>query len=278
MKNSKDTQTIAHLVIPFIVALVASLIFTGCSSTQKSAGKKLDAEGFTLKYIDKGQAGAEIRELNLQHPLSITERQMVFHMVALTYENHSLLGKPGPIFTKEDIKKSMRLLTKALTKVHSQNIIGFEVESEEGLTQGELFASEGKLHWRFFQIRGIKHSLTRNQMTRYGTAWKIVPKKGQKFHVTDKLLGAKQWTNWIEAKIDLPAPENLRIGSKNKKRSSPGTAQSRPPASQPRTTAPQKSTTDLEEKLKFLKHLHENQLIDQREYEQKRKDLLDQYL
>ena len=203
---------------------------------------------------------------------------MVFHMVALTYENHSLLGKPGPVFTKEDIKKSMRLLTKALTKAHSQNIIGFEVESEEGLTKGELFASEGKLHWRFFQIQGIQHSLTRNQMTRYGTAWRIVPKKGQKFHVTDKLLGAKQWTNWVEAKIDLPAPENLRIGSKNKKRSSPSTAQSPPPASQPRTTAPQKSTTDLEEKLKFLKHLHENQLIDQREYEQKRKDLLDQYL
>ena len=279
MKNSTKTKTTTYRHIPFIVAIITALALAGCSSsTQKSAGKKLDAEGFTLTYTDKAQAGAEIRELKLQHPLSITERQMVFHMVALTYENYSLLGKPGPIFTKDDINKAKRLLTKALTKAHSQNIIGFEVDSEDGTTKGELFASEGNLHWRFFQIRGIKYSLTRNQVARYGTAWKIVPKKGQKFHVTDKLLGAKQWTNWIEAKINLPAPGNLRVKSKNKQRSNPGTAQSRPPASRPKSTAPQKSTTDLEEKLKFLKHLHENQLIDKREYEQKRKDLLDQYL
>jgi hypothetical protein len=278
MKNSTNTKTTTYRHIPFIVALLATLVFAGCSSTQKSAGKKLNAEGFTLTYTDKAQAGAEIRELKMQHPLSITERQMVFHMVALTYENHSLLGKPGPVFTKEDINKAKRLLTKALTKAHSQNIIGFEVDSEDGTTQGQLFASEGNLHWRFFQIRGIKYSLTRNQMARYGTAWKIVPKKGQKFHVTEKLLGAKQWTNWIEAKINLPAPGNLRMAPKNKQRSNPGTAQSQPPSSRPKSTAPQKSTTDLEEKLKFLKHLHENQLIDKREYEQKRKDLLDQYL
>jgi len=278
MKNSTNTKTTTYRHIPFIVALVATLVFAGCGSTQKSAGKKLNAEGITLTYTDKAQAGAEIRELKLQHPLSITERQMVFHMVALTYENYSLLGKPGPIFTKDDINKAKRLLTKALTKAHSQNIIGFEVDSEDGTTKGELFASEGNLHWRFFQIRGIQYSLTRNQVARYGTAWKIVPKKGQKFHVTDKLLGAKQWTNWIEAKINLPAPGNLRMAPKNKQRSNPGTAQSRPPSSRPKSTAPQKSTTDLEEKLKFLKHLHENQLIDKREYEQKRKDLLDQYL
>ena len=278
MKNSTNTKITMYRHIPFIVAIITALALAGCSSAQKSAGKKLTAEDFTLTYTDKAQAGAEIRELKLQHPLSITERQMVFHMVALTYENYSLLGKPGPIFTKDDINKAKRLLTKALTNAHSQNIIGFEVDSEDGTTKGELFASEGNLHWRFFQIRGIKYSLTRNQVARYGTAWKIIPKKGQKFHVTDKLLGAKQWTNWIEAKIDLPAPGNLRVKSKNKQRSNPGTAQSRPTSSRPKSTAPQKSTTDLEEKLKFLKHLHENQLIDKREYEQKRKDLLDQYL
>ena len=46
----------------------------------------------------------------------------------------------------------------------------------------------------------------------------------------------------------------------------------------PKAAAPQKNKADLEEKLKFLKHLYENQLIDQQEYEKKRKDLLDQYL
>jgi hypothetical protein len=272
---------IERLNISFVIAIVIVLGLAGCSSTHKSAGKKLTAKDLSLTYSDKAQSGNEINELTLQHPSPISERQMIYHMVALTYENYSLLGKAGPVFTKDDINKTKRLLTKALNKAHSKNIISFEVESEDGTTRGELFATQGKLHWRFSEIQGVKYSLTRNQVARYGTAWRMVPKKGQKFHVTEKLLGAKQWTNWIEAKINLQAPANLKTVRPGKKRSNPGTAQSAPPparSKRPKTTAPGKTPADLEEKLKFLKYLYENQLIDKREYEQKRKDLLDQYL
>ena len=281
MKKLTDSTATGYFNIPFVATIMIVLVLAGCTSTHKSAGKKLTAKDFTLTYADKAQAGAELKELILQHPLPITERQMVFHMVALTYENYSLLGKARPVFTKDDINKTKRLLTKALTKAHSQNIIGFEVESEEGTTTGELFASQGNLHWRFFEIQGVAYSLTRNQISQRGTAWRMVPRKGQKFHVTDALLGSKKWTNWVEAKINLPAPANLKTAPKKKKHPNSGAAQSRPPASQssqPKPIAPQKSTADLEEKLKFLKHLYKNQLIDKREYEQKRKDLLDQYL
>ncbi len=280
MKTQMLSKTDKFLKTHFAIAVTIILTLAGCSSTHKSAGKKLTAKDFTLSYIDKAQAGAEFNELTLQHPLPITGRQMVFHMVALTYENYSLLGKAGPVFTKDDINKTKRLLTKALTKAHSQNIIGFEVESEDGTTKGELFASKGNLHWRFSEIRGVKYSLTRNQMARYGTAWRLVPKKGQKYHTTNKFLGAKQWTNWIEAKTNLPAPANLKIAPKKKKHLNSGTAQSASPPAQPnslKATVPG-TPADLEEKLKFLKHLYKNQLIDKREFEQKRKDLLDQYL
>jgi len=275
--NNPMPSSLFRLIIGFQVVLV----FAGCQSTHQSAGKKLNAQDFTLTYTDKAQAGRKIAELTLQHPLAITERQMLIHLVALTYENYSLLGKSGPVFTKEDIQKTKRLLTKALNKAHAQNIIGFEVESEQGTTKGELFASGGKLHWRFFEIRGVKYSLTHNQMARYGTAWRMVPRKGQKFHVTEKLLGSKQWTNWIEAQIDLPAPANLKTARPKKQRAKSGAAAFEPPLAPmmpSKAAAPQKNQADLEEKLKFLKHLYENQLIDQQEYEKKRKDLLDQYL
>ena len=271
------------------LAILILLAFMGCSSTSQSANKKLSAEDFTLTYSDKAQVGSEVNELTLQHPLRILERQMVFHLVALRYENNSLLSKPGPVFTKEDIQKMKRLLTKALTHADPQHIIGFEVESGEGTTQGELFASNGKLHWRFIEIQGTQHTLTRNPTTRYGAAWRMLPGKGQKTHVTDQFLGTRQWTNWIEAKINLPAPANLKIARPKKDRPTPGvkppapppsSAVSPPPAapSPPLTAAPKNDPAELEEKLKFLKHLHENQLIDPQEYEKKRKDLLDQYL
>jgi hypothetical protein len=108
----------------------------------------------------------------------------------------------------------------------------------------------------------------------------MVPRNGQRFHKSNKPRGIRQWTNWIEAKINLPAPANLKIAPKKKKHLNSGTAQSTPPPSRPSRSKPTipGTTADLEEKLKFLKHLYKNQLIDKREFEQKRKDLLDQYL
>ena len=280
MKISTDFKITTPFSLPFAVAITIVLALAGCSSTHKSADKTLTMEDFTLTYSDKAQAGSEINELILQHPLTITERQMVFHMVALSYENHSLFGKATPVFTSEDIKKTKHLLTKTLNKAHSKNIVSFKVKSEGGTTQGELFASKGKLHWRFFEIQGVKYSLTRNQMARYGTAWRMVPGKGQKFHVSDKLLGTKQWTNWIEAIIDLPAPKNLKTARPESNSPNTGKGQSAlpPQTRSTKTAVPEKGATDLEGKLQLLKHLHEKQLIDQQEYETRRKDLLDQYL
>jgi hypothetical protein len=109
----------------------------------------------------------------------------------------------------------------------------------------------------------------------------MVPKKGQKFHVTEKLLGTKQWTNWIEAQIDLPVPANLKTARPEKQRAKSSAAASELPLAPmipPKAAAPQNNQADLKEKLKFLKHLYENQLINQQEYQKKRKDLLDQYL
>jgi hypothetical protein len=198
----------------------------------------------------------------------------------LSYENYSSTSKARPVFTKEDIKKTKRLLTKSLNKAHPQNIIGFEIASKTGVIQGQLFASKGVLHWRFFKIRGEWYSKTRNSMEQYGT-WRMVPGNGQRLHKSKKSRNTLEWSNWIEAKINLPAPKNLKTSRSKIKRTNPDTAQTAPSPSQPsppKTTAPEKSTADLEEKLKFLKYLHENQLIDKREYEQKRKDLLNQYL
>lgn len=269
MKTQTLPKTSRLLKACFAVAVFLSLcLLAGCSSTHKSADKTLEENDLKLTYKDKAQASGDTAELILQHPLSISEKQMVFHLVALTYEPFSLFSSVTPVFTKEDIQKIKRLLTKSLNKAHAQNIIVFEVESERGTTKGELFASKGNLHWRFFKIRGADYSLTRNKMSRYGVNWQLVPKKGQKFHVSNKLLGTKQWTNWIEAKIELPAPENLKTERSKSDTSNSGTSES----------PPEKNTAGLEEKLKLLKRLHKEQLIDQQEYEKRQKDLLDQYL
>ena len=274
MTASKTTRL---LNISLIVVIMMVLVPVDCIAAQMSASKILSTGHFTLKWIDKTQAGERIEKLTLQHPLPISERQLVFHMAALSYESHSRNSKARPVFTREDIKKAKRLLTKALNKAHSQNIIGFEVESRMGIIKGHLFASGGNLHWRFFEIQGEEFSVTRNESTRYGTAWQMVLKKKQKFHETDELMGTLKLLNWIEAKIDLPAPKNLKTTWFKKDGPSPGTAPSAPSPSQPssvKLTASKKNTADLEEILKALKNLHDNKFIGKQEYELKREILI----
>jgi hypothetical protein len=308
IKTQMPSKTTRSLKILFAISIIIALSSTGCSSTQNSsqknvlipnkkisktdkeitgtdqtlipANKKLVLKDFTLTYIDQEEADGGIDQFTLQHPLSITEQQVVLHMVALNYEKYSKPSIASPVFTKENIKKTKRLLTKALNKAHPRNIIGFEVASDTGTTQGQLFASRGVLHWRFFKIRGVWFSKTRNSVEQYGT-WRMVPRNEQRFHKSRKHRGTRQWTNWIEAEINLPAPTNLKTSRPRIKHPDSGTAQTAPSHSQPslpKTISPKKDVVDLEEKLKFLKYLHKNQLIDKREYELKRKDLLNQYL
>lgn len=266
----------------WVSALLLLLASAGCTSTHSSAGKSLNTENLTLTYTDKAQVGSELGKMTLQHPLKISEQQMVFHMVALKYENFSLLGERGRVFTKLDINRSKRLLSKALNRANPQNIIRFEIKSEDGSTEGELFASKGYLHWRFSKIRGVKFSLTRNQMARYGTAWRLVPGKKQKYFTSNQFMGAKQWNNWIVAPIDLPMPPNLKQARPQPETVTPAPApaptQTQTPPSPKGPTPVKKGPAELEEKLKFLKHLYKNQLIDKQEYEKKRQDLLDEYL
>ena len=247
----------------FVLVLWAGLS-AGCSSTAIQGEKTLKAKDLTLSYLDKSRAGKHVNELTLQHPVAISEQEVFHHLVSLRYEGNALLSKKKSVFKKDDLQKIRHLLTRALHSVKPNHVVGFELDGSGGTTSGIVFASNGRLYWRFDEIRGAAYSLSGSQVTRYGTAWQLIPRKGQKLFVTKTLLGKKKWTNWIVAKLKLPGqPPKMKKG-KGKNRS-----QETPQNFSPGT---------LEEKLSFLKRLHEKNLIDDGEYQQKRKDLLDQYL
>jgi len=261
------------LVMALCIALAA-----GCQKMHRSEGKVLNAEEFTLTYTDKARAGEEVAAMKLDHPFAIEQTQLARHMWNLKYQPHSLMGEINRVFTKKDVLKTKRLLAKALSKAHPQNIIGFKIDSETGTTVGTVFANKGKLYWKFEEIQGTRHNLTRNYAARYGTAWHLVPQKGQRMFVTGKMLGQKTWENWIIAEVN-PAPDQSTTknssGSTQTKKKTLATKQD--PGT---TTQPPKSTLnpELEEKLRFLKNLRDQNLIGDEEYNLKRKELLDKYL
>jgi len=90
-------------------------------------------------------------------------------------------------------------------------------------------------------------------------------------------MGSRAQENWIIATL-VPSKTSKRPKHKNPQYSKNKTnAPSRAPAID--ADSPAKiSDPALEEKLQFLKDLHEKNLIDEKEYDQKSKELLDAYL
>ena len=250
----------------FFLILFAGLN-ASCSSKSIKGEKTHKFEDLTLSYQDKSRAGTHVNELTLEHPVALKGKEVLHHLVSLRFEGNALLSKRKSVFKKDDINKIRRLLTRALHSVKPSHVVGFELEGSNGTTSGIVFAGNGRLHWRFDKIQGAEHSLSGSQVTRYGTAWRLIPRKGQKLFSTKTLLGSKKWTNWIVAKLKLPGqPPKIKKAA----------GENRPQGAAQKSSSG--ATHELEEKLDFLKHLHEKKLIDDREYQQKRKDLLDKYL
>ena len=263
-----------HSTLILIITLVFGLL-SGCTSTPE---KKLEAKGFTLSYRDKLAAGSPVNKMQLSHPVKLSEADVRRYLKSLVFEELSLFGKKKTVFLPQDLDRIGRLLTKAIQRVPNHKIIHYELETPRGTTKGDIFADSKHIHWRFDSIKGMGFS--GRSYTSFGnTNLRMVPQSGQEYHAVNKLLGTQAQENWIitERVPSRSARQKNPRSSKNKTEMPSREPAKKPPASE--DASPAKVTDPaLEEKLQFLKDLHEKNLIDEKEYDQKRKELLDTYL
>ena len=253
-----------------LVSLLIPVIFLGCGTTKE---KKLEKEGLTLIYRPKSQAGPGLNKLALNHPIKISEADFKNHLYSLQYEELSLLGKKRYTISLADLQDTTQILTKAVNRMASENILVFELETSRGTTVGEIFRTGNNLNFRFQSIKGLEFSNT-SFGGGGGTTWRMVPVDGQRYRVTKRLLGTSTQENWIVAKMTLP-----KISRRlSKAQSSKAPAASAPTPSAPTNPPAGNNNQELEKKLQFLKDLRDKDLIDDEEYEIKRKELLNSFL
>lgn len=263
-KGRKVLRTLALVLLPALFA-------AGCSTGPQP--KRLEREGFTLMYLDKSAAGSEVDKMRLNHPVKLSQEEVTNHLLSLRYEELSLLGKKKYVLSHKDVEEISRLLTKAINRLTPRKIVHYEIETPTGVTEGEVFASNHRLHWRFHSIRGMKFHDS-SFPTWGGSSWRLVPKKGQAYHLTKKLFGQSTRENWVIADLNLPMHSRKRVQPRSSSESS-STQKIRPSSPSP---ASGQNKQALEKKLKFLKELKDKDLIDDREYKRKRNELLDTYL
>jgi hypothetical protein len=255
-----------------IIMLLATVFFQGCATIKE---KKLEKEGLTLIYRHKSQAGPAFDKLHLNHPIKISADDFRNHLYSLQYEELSLLGKKKYTISLTDLKDTAEILTKAVNRMASENILVFELETARGSTIGEIFRTENNLNFRFSSIKGVEFS-SASFGGGGGSSWRMVPVSGQRYRVTKKLLGSSTQENWIVAKMILPKISRRLSKEQGSKASKPPTSQMPTPSAP--TSPPAGNNQELEKKLQFLKDLRDKDLIDDSEYEMKRKELLDSFL
>ncbi len=267
MKSTKS-----FIVLFLIFALLLGLT-SGCSMIPE---KKLESNGLTIMFKSKSAGGSDLANLRLRQ-VQLSQDQVHQQLRSLSYEELSLFGKKKPVFKREEITRMERLVTKAINRAPANKIVFFDLDTSSGTTAGVVFASGNELNWKFTSIQG-KNFSNRSLVGWGGGNWRLLPGPRQHYHSVKKLLGSEAQENWIKATIPKnserqlqvdPAPKPTRAKRKSR-RANPAPTQRQAPSSS--------VNPELEKKLQFLKDLYEKNLVDEEEYNNKRKELLDTYL
>ena len=265
------------LVLLLIATLLLGLI-TGCSFTPE---KKLRGNGFTLMYKSKSAGGYAIADIKLAS-VKVSEGEILRQLRSIQYEELALFGKKRAVFTRKQANRIGGLIAKALNKSSGNKIIYYELDTPDGATEGTVFANGKVLNWRFSSIRGRVFS-NRSFNGWGGSNWILLPGSRQRYHVTGRLLGKVAKKNWIKVPLSRNSAGELEEEKEYRDPipSQKPRKQRRVRAETSRKQAPTRnkpSGTELEKKLQFLKGLYDKNLVDEEEYNRKRKELLDTYL
>jgi len=261
-------------LIFFLILILLLGLTTNCSFTPE---KKLKTKDFTMMYKAKTAAGHEVANLKLR-PVQLSEDQVRQQMRSIIYEEMNLFGKKKPVFSHEETNRFARLIAKGLNHSTSNKVVYFEIENREGTTAGIVFANHRRMNWKFTKIQGGAFS-TRSFKSWGGTRWRLVPGSSQRFYFVNKALGSVAQENWVT----IPLPKNSERQAQAYQEQEPKHSSRKQRRVQTKRSKKQASVktrtkladTELEKKLQFLKGLYDKNLVDEEEYNRKRKELLD---
>ena len=202
-----------------------------------------------------------VKKFKLNHPIKISKKEIINHLVSLRYKETSMGNKGQSVFFANEVRKLALILVKAFAKVDSKKIIHVELKSKAGATQADIFSFKNYINWRFDSIHGETFFQKNNARMYKVFAWELIPQKGQLYYKSTK--NKRLHKNWLVAKLSLPV-------SKKKDKALSGLSDLLEHGD-----SETESNRELENKLKRLKRLYKQELIDEEEYKVQQKQLFE---
>jgi len=205
---------------------------------------------------------SNLTHLKLNHPIKISQAEIINHMVTLRSKGTFLGNKEEPVFAISEIQTLAPALFKAFRGVDPEKIIRIQLKSVGGITSGDIFSFKKYLNWRFDSIRG-ETFLQKNNVRGWNIfSWEMMPKKGQRYFKSE--ADKRIQKNWIISKLKLPISDRENMDNQR----SIDTLQKEPSGNN--------INPKLEEKLEHLKYLYDKQLINEEEYKNQQKKIFDE--
>ena len=207
-----------------------------------------------LSYKSKLDGNFNVKKFKLNHPLKISQKEIINHLVSLKYKGTSMGSKEKRVFSPTEIKKLAPILVKAFAGVPSRKIIHVDLKSKTGTTVVDIFSFKNYLNWRFDSIQGETYFQKNNARVWSIFSWELMRQKGQRYFKSGADQGRRLNKNWVVAKLHLPV-----LGKKDEKKKGPSDLSKK-------SNSKNKLNLELEKKLKHLKRLYEEGLIEEEEY------------
>jgi hypothetical protein len=209
----------------------------------------------TSKIIPFAKGEKEKFKLKVIQPYQMKLASIKRSMARLAYQNKNFSwSNKKRVFPSTFIHQLAPQIVDQMSKAHDGQHVTYQIESYAGkiLLRGDTFLTTKGLHWRITVLNGKRRKVSDFSIT--GESWKLTPLKDQAYETRRPFKNLVQdMTNWIVF-------QNIR------------------PEQSKRLPVPiqqnEKQSPKIMEKLQLLEELKEDGIIEDKEYEAKRKKLL----
>ena len=256
--QSKKMVLVNRFLKPILYLLFCILAVSGGLENASAETKNIKVR---VSFRPQLHKKLNVKKFKLNHPIKTSKREIINHLVSLRYKETSFDKKGVSVFFADEVRKLAPILVKAFARVDPRKIIHIELKSKTGTTEADIFSFKKYLNWRFESIHGETFFQKNNARIYKIFAWELIPQKGQLYYKSSK--NKRLHKNWLVAKLNLPVSQT--------KDSADGDLSDLLESGDSKN----KLNQELERKLKHLKRLYEEGLIEEEEYKAQQNKLFE---
>jgi len=184
----------------FYLSLV---FFIGACAVFKEE-RNYSKDGLTIMFRSLNHLD-DVSNLTFKYPIIVSEKNIRNHLLSLLHRDIIKPRGLKPVFSKATVAKIAPLFKTVMKKVKPGKYLHFEYQDSKGITEGQVFVTAKKIHWRLFRINGVAYS--NDPLRLIKPTWKLIRIPGQNYQTLKTGGFKKTIQNRIIANINLPFPK-----------------------------------------------------------------------